>query len=251
MPFLSDSHMDLPAGKRKIWRYTSLAKFVRLIQQQSLYFASASQLEDKFEGSLTTPSVERFINMLTNDHPTLPLQLAYQALSLSMRQIAVNCWHLSGNESYVMWSRYATKEDGGIAIQSTVERLSMSFPASQSHVWIGKIKYIDYKQDEIETFRDVKQWFLHKRKPFSSERELRAMIINLPAEGTSINVPPFPGKEIPCDLSALFQTIYIAPTGPPFMFELVCDLCKRFGLSAPVRPSELADAPPHFHDSNS
>jgi hypothetical protein len=92
--------MDLPAGKRKIWRYTSLAKFVRLIQQQSLYFASASQLEDKFEGSLTTPSVERFINMLTNDHPTLPLQLAYQALSLSMRQIAVNCWHLSGNESY-------------------------------------------------------------------------------------------------------------------------------------------------------
>jgi hypothetical protein len=243
--------MELPAGECKIWRYTSLAKFVRLIQKQALYFASASQLEDKFEGSLTTPSFETFRKLMIGEHPALTVEMADTAPLLLMRSVAVNCWHLSDHESYVMWSRYATKEDGGVAIQSTVERLSKSFPASRCHVWIGSVKYIDYKQDEFEIVRDIKQWFLHKRKPFSAEQELRAMILNLPAQGTSMKVPPFPGTEIPCDVSTLIQSIYVAPTGPTFMLELIDDLCKRFGLSAPVSSSELADVPPSFHNSGS
>jgi hypothetical protein len=71
------------------------------------------------------------------------------------------------------------------------------------------------------------------------------MIINLPADGSVAGTLPSSGKEVQCDLSTLMEKVLVAPVGPPFMSELVRDICNRFGLSAAVAPSELADVPPN------
>jgi hypothetical protein len=103
------------------------------------------------------------------------------------------------------------------------------------HVWIGTVKYIHYTEHEGLNVRDVKQWFLFKRREFAHEQELRAMIILSPNEL---------GQEVPCDLSVLMESVFIAPKAPPYMVELVSEICRRFGLDVEVKPSALDDPPP-------
>ncbi|WP_154678278.1 hypothetical protein [Microvirga massiliensis] len=43
------------AGPTKLWRYFDLLKFQSLVERQALYFASAREFEDKFEGSIPRP----------------------------------------------------------------------------------------------------------------------------------------------------------------------------------------------------
>ena len=47
---LNSSHR--PAGAT-LWRYMSFAKFVALLDRESLFFSRADRLEDNFEGSLS------------------------------------------------------------------------------------------------------------------------------------------------------------------------------------------------------
>jgi hypothetical protein len=119
-------------------------------------------------------------------------------------------------------------------LQSTFDRLSRSFHLYDKHVWIGKVRYIDYTKDEIsKPLVDVKQWLLHKRKEFSYEQELRAMIIG-----------SWKSMDVRCDLEVLIESIRIAPEAPSFMVELVREVCRRFNIDVEVMPSFLADPPP-------
>jgi hypothetical protein len=101
-------------------------------------------------------------------------------------------------------------------------------------VWIGKVRYIDYDTDEIaKPLKDVKQWLLHKRKEFSYEQELRALIIS-----------SWQSKDVCCDLQTLIESVRISPQAPAYMADLVSELCRRFGLNVKVCRSTLSDYPP-------
>ena len=53
-----------------VWRYMDFAKFVSLLDSQALYFARASLLEDKFEGSVshaTLMAESALFRRMTND----------------------------------------------------------------------------------------------------------------------------------------------------------------------------------------
>jgi hypothetical protein len=108
-----------------------------------------------------------------------------------------------------------------------------SFANSENHVWIGRITCINYQTEDIEEFRDLKQWFLHKLRPFASEQELRAIML----------APTAKGIDVPCVLPALIESIRLAPNGPVYLLDLVSDICNRYGLDVPVRLSELEDEP--------
>ena len=97
------------------------------------------------------------------------------------------------------------------------------------------MKCIDYNTDPIADVSDVKQWFLHKRREFSYEQELRAVII------TSGQ-----GKDVACDVPILIESIRIAPAAPPYMIELVSEICRRFELRTEVIPSMLSEHPPEI-----
>ncbi len=123
-------------------------------------------------------------------------------------------------------------KDYGIAIQSTFERFCRSFHRCDDHVWIGKVRYIDYTRDEISKplLKDVKQWFLHKRREFSYEQELRAMVI-----GSKRSM------EACCDLDLLIESVRISPEAPAYVIEVVREVCRRFDVRAEVSHSAIAD----------
>ena len=221
----------------------SLSKFLRLLQQQALFFASADQLADRFEGRLTTPTLSRFVEFLAKSSPNLRPDQRGLAITFMNQMVAVNSWTLCRQESYLLWAHYAPSGSGGVAVRSTVGRLKRSFHRFNSHVWIGKIKYIDYTKDDIEAMRDAKQWFLHKRRVYSGEQELRALIINA-STGPITMSSKIIGAEVVCDLDTLIHSIRVSPMEPDYMLNAVVDLCSRFDLKAKVLPSELADEPP-------
>jgi hypothetical protein len=229
--YKSDDGFEAPTHNAKVWRYSDITKFIRVLQTRALYFVGAELLTDLFEGTLTRPSQSEWVRILKERG--LSAQQAYHSRDLAAGMVGVNCWHLGEYESAAMWQVYSPRDSPGIAIQSTFDRLSESFHSYKKHVWIGRTKYIDYTTDAIANVEDVKQWFLHKRREFSYEQELRAMIM------TSWQ----PGMDVACDLPVLIESIRIAPTAPPYMIELVSEICRRFELQTEVFPSMLSERP--------
>lgn len=114
-------------------------------------------------------------------------------------------------------------------------------------VLIGKVTYIDYANEAIP-MGNVLSPFLHKRKSFEHERELRALIWT-PQHGKN-SMPPGVNKHahdrgiyVSADLNVLVERIYVAPTAPQWFHELIRSLVKRFNLNKPVVQSDLAASP--------
>ena len=142
-----------------------------------------------------------------------------------------------------MWHLYAREKDG-IAIRTTFAQFSRSF-ISKDDIFIGKVKYADYHADFVPE-GNMMSPFLYKRKSFEHEREVRAMTQKLPAHDGKVDLSQDiyqVGRYYEVDLSALVQTVVIAPFAEPWFLELVQSLATRYGLKAPVNLSELGESP--------
>ncbi|MDJ1164262.1 hypothetical protein QHI69_20490 [Burkholderia gladioli pv. gladioli] len=123
-----------------------------MLHNQSLFFCRADELSDRFEGSYTALSIQRFegsakeVVKSFKDNPVAVKNIndSIEALSSHRRQererAAINCWHRNERESAAMWSLYLKSEEG-IAVVSTYERLCDSMHASQSKVMIGVVEW--------------------------------------------------------------------------------------------------------------
>ncbi len=226
-----EQHPDFesPDEEDKIWRYMDFAKFVSLLEMNALFFARCDKVEDTYEGIYPRKeSKEAFENR----------NASIEHSQQEQKEMFINCWHINGYESAAMWKLYSS-ENYGIAIQSTFSRLKKSVSHQNNHtIKIGKVKYIDYEydhfQDErretarvasgdilghINGVRSEDAWirpyipFLHKRKSFEHERELRA-ILNSSDDRTE-------GIKVSVDLNELIERVYVAPTAESWIFELV------------------------------
>lgn len=147
----------------KIYRYLDFSKFVSLLDRKELFFPSAENLSksDLYEGFfpeiIKIPGDEMWAKEIRKD-------------------ICIDCWHMNDGESDAMWKLYS-KNDDGIAIQSTYERLSESFNKSTNDIYIGEVEYIDYDTWKPEDGSPLNEFmrFIYKRKPFEHEKELRAV----------------------------------------------------------------------------
>lgn len=105
-----------------------------------------------------------------------------------------HCWSKTKAESILMWDRYGRKNQT-VAIKTTIGRIKNAFvPSSNSQLipmYIGKIKYIDYKTEHIKGFDDyanrdlsdpniIEELFyqpmFHKQKLYQDENEVRIII---------------------------------------------------------------------------
>jgi hypothetical protein len=93
--------------------------------------------------------------------------------------------------------------------------------------------------------------FIHKRKSFEHECELRAVAQTIPGK---FGVPALTeeqscfdrfGDFVPIDLATLVEILYVAPTAPLWFVELVKSVVNQYGFSFLVRPSDL-DRDPIF-----
>ncbi len=194
-----------------IWKYLDFTKFISLLENQSLYFARSDKFNDPQEGYLLTANNKKNIK----------------------KQVFLNCWHLNEYESAAMWDIYL-KSNEGIAIKTTYQYLQNCF-LSKNTVYIGKVKYLDYKKIKPTT-KDPFFPFLCKRKSFEHEKEIRALVYLTKNQLKNQNIK---GVFVPVNVSKLIKTIYIAPTAEGWIKKLVEAILKKYNLNIKVIKSDL------------
>lgn len=228
----------------RLWRYMDFTKFVWMIANGSLFFCRADGLEDPYEGSYSKANAA----MRPFVYKDLPSELRDKILKDTSEFIKwnrewtyVNCWHCNEHESAAMWRLYAIN-DGAVAIVTSYQKLKDALPED---VYLGLIKYIDYESEwmpEGNTFYPI----MHKRKSYEHEKEVRAVIQRLPIGEKMIEVGKHntqPGVSVPVVLDNLIVNIFVAPTAPTWLFDLVTAVSVRYNVSAPVKKSDLFSAP--------
>ena len=228
----------------KIWRYMDFTKFASLLDKSALFFSRADKLGDPFEGSYSKFNIQLRPIVYKDKIPSEALETMSRYQKRLREFTAISCWYLNEYESAALWKLYL-KSNEGIAIQSTFSRLKRSLKDEDHDIYIGKVKYIDFDTDwmpEGNTFYP----FVHKRKSFEHEHELRAVIQKVPSKDgkTDLSKPLFDdGIYVAVDLKSLIERIYVAPTCPAWLFELTKSVTKKYGLDKKVYQSSLDDVP--------
>lgn len=242
----------------KIWRYMDFTKFLSLLDKESLHFSRTDLLEDKFEGSLPkSPSQKRIWHNGENskDKKTPSITKFFKYCSY------ICSFYMNNFESAAMWQLYS-KTNKGIAIQSTFRRLCECFTSDSPDIYIGEVNYIDYNNEDIDPY-NLFNPFVHKRKSFEFENELRAYIF----EGENFRALPMPestkkfieehgleikehsmdelelSRYIKIDLTKFIENIYIAPNAPIWYHDLVQSMVDKFELDTRINQSSLDEDP--------
>jgi hypothetical protein len=227
----------------RIWRYMDFTKFVWMLAHSALYFSRSDLLGDPFEGSTSRPNkllLSQFLKEQGMNEMTIQqLTADFASFRKWIRSwIFVNCWHMNEQESAAMWRLYARTNEA-IAIQSTYAKL---FDVLPPDTYVGVVHYIDYERGVIPESNAFYS-YLYKRKSFEHEREIRAVLMDLPhKEGDGLDMEreqTEAGKVVPVNLDALIENIYVAPTSPSWFKELVEALSNKYGVRKNVVQSAL------------
>lgn len=238
--FVSPSSEDA-----KVWRYIDFVKYVNMLDKSSLYFVRADKLDDPFEGSFTKANIKLRPQAYANT-PITPEVIT--KITSFVRQskafTAINSWHLNDSESAAMWNLYA-KNNQGIAIQSTFKRLKESLIDGNYTIFVGEVTYVDWDNYYIPE-SNLFFPFVHKRKSFEYEQELRAVVQKIPTKdgASDLSVPLWEnGVDIQVDLRILVEKIYLSPLTPNWIFDLVKSVTTKYNQGWEVNRSSLDESP--------
>ena len=240
-----------------LWRYMDFAKFVSLLEKRALFFARADKLGDPFEGSFPKKNIAaRF----ASPHFSLEEKSKYAFVMEQLRRFTlINCWHESNHESVAMWELYSSAQRG-IAVKTDFDSIKRSFSADQQ-IHIERVRYVDYDNDLIPE-DDPLSPYLHKRKSFEHEREVRAIVQDLPPGINFSELRTSPrniegilsqqwqdihdigtGTYCEVDLNRLIKEVIVDPSAPDWFQELVSAVAERYQLASPIVPSSLTASP--------
>lgn len=240
-----EEHPDFtpPPKQALLWRYLSFTKFVSLLDKSALYFASADRLADPFEGSYSELNVAMRPILYRDPEIAQKIGAAMQTLKEYRRFFFINCWHENKYESEAMWRLYSGEREG-IAIRTTFDLLRESLQG-EIPVQIGRVNYVDYATTPIPE-GNVLSAYLHKRKSFEHEAEVRAISMRMPERQISrdeLQRPADSGLYIPVDLARLLEEVVVAPYADEWFVQLVTSVAARYDCEAPIRRSSLAESP--------
>lgn len=227
-------------------------KFISMLDSSSLYFTRADHFEDPFEGATTDAILQKRNSLYTNFFDVDEARekiLAESNMYRNLRlQYAINCWHENEHESAAMWKLYLQSSEG-VAICSTFSKLKQSFNYCGRNINLGRVKYIDFKTDDITEGHYTDQHpIVYKRKSFEHEREIRAVIwepgeVDFDALMEKGGKKPIEaikhGLQIQTDLQELINTVYVAPNAPGWFRDLVEQMILRYSYKIEVIQSSL------------
>jgi len=264
MPFKEHSRFQSPDSKdSNIWRYMNLAKYLSLLEKRCLYFTRLDQLYemDPFEGHYSHINMELH-NSRYQDLPDdlkkrhhLKNETVFNKVVESQKYIFnyvnnakkatfVNSWHMKEHESVAMWKIYSCNNEG-ISIQSTYQRLKESLSScDEFQIYIGLITYKDYITEEIP-MGNLYYPFMHKRKYYEYENELRALICTKDnfEDNTPGKYDNFLGLHIPIDIERLIENVYVASNAPKWMLDVIKKVTIKYGINIEVKQSDLSSSP--------
>ena len=159
---------------------------------------------------------------------------------------------MSEYETELLWTRYSFM-DGGVAIQSTFERLKSCLNIPNA-VYIGKIKYKDWDTERTTIDSNMMNPIVTKRKNYQDERELRAVIV------TTYNrrKQKHSGMNVPVNLIKLVESIYLSPKSANWVLKLIKNILRKYDLSVkksaftkkPILPKFLKKHPMYQRKEN-
>lgn len=231
----------------KVWRYMDFTKLVSLIDSRCLHFSRVDKLGDPFEGSwpkknvLARQSIPDDMPEETRNSFAKAMTNIGESNKNWPRYTAINCWHMNEHESAAMWKLYL-KSDEGIAIQSTYKKLKSSL-IDEEKIFLGIVKYIDYEMEWIAD-GNLFSSFVHKRKSYEHEQEVRALVIKWPTGDSGFrNDTIGDGLKIKTDIDNLVERIYVAPSAQDWFAELVKAVVTRYEYNFEVVHSRMDDKP--------
>jgi hypothetical protein len=230
-----------PTSEQMLWRYFRPERFSEALQTNTLYFASARQFEDPFEGAVA---------VLPHDWPVDPrygeLEIGDRAFEQLRRLTKISCWHQAEYESDAMWKLYASSRKG-VAVRTTAGRLEDALQPfrlapqyGEEEPWWGEVRYADLHTVRLNV--GMEERFFHKHRAFESEREFRIAISVRLAEEYGVQVPER-GIEVAFDPVQLVECVYLGPSLSGPEREAVLEACARAGLRERVKTSTLLGRP--------
>jgi hypothetical protein len=222
----------------KIWRYMDFTKYVSLLDEHALFFNRSDLFSDPYEGAVSHADIEhRAIDNSIKDVSQSFWKQSEQAALWLRQWTYINCWHMNDHESAAMWSLYSKSSDA-IAIQSTFKHLRDCLPENS---FVGKVNYIDYNKERMLNGSAL-SLFVHKRKSFEHEREVRAVISEWGShDGKETNLDI--GKYVNVNLENLIEKVYVAPTSPSWFSKLVENITRKYELKFDVMMSSMDKKP--------
>ncbi len=226
--YIHNSDIILPENPDTIvWKYLDLSKFLDLLLSKKLFMSRSDKFEDQYEGTFSEPTYEEIRKIAENNPEFLDYYKSHR------EKIVISSWHINEYESFAMWQIF-TKNNEGLAIQSTVKRLQEAMkPETKTTQYIGEVNYIDYKKEYIP-FDDTFFPFLFKRKSFQYEREVRII-----SDVTQNNIVINEGLKIDVDIHQLIEKIYIHPKSENWYKNLVIQLMEQLGFNFSIEKSDL------------
>lgn len=135
-----------------------------------------------------------------------------------------------------------SKSDEAIAIQTTYSKLVNSLP---DDLFIGLVSYIDYETEWLPE-GNLFYPFMHKRKSFSHENEVRIIKDGFNEDSKKVRSGDsnlIDGIYVSIDIGNIIENIFVAPTSPKWYFDLVEKMVVIFKVNANVQFSKLDSTP--------
>ena len=226
----------------ELWKYFKLEHFINSIETSSVYFASANQFDDEFEGVVAVQ-----MNTMPPDPGYEEMESTEKAFFQLKRLTKINCWHCASYESAAMWKLYA-EQNKGIAVSTTPERMRSAFKPFRlrpeygvEDLWAGPVNYIDLTQVRMRGVGMLKRFF-YKHRAFEWEQEFRLAISVRCAEEFGVQVPE-KGIFVEVDFDVLVDRIILGSTISSDESNLVAKALESLGLGDRLQISTLLGRP--------
>lgn len=225
-----------------LWKYFRPDRFISTLSDGNIYFASANQFDDAFEGAVAVqkPPQEtdpRYCEMEATE------EAFFQLKSLTK----VSCWHRADYESDAMWKLYAGVHKG-VAICTTPDRMRKAFKPFRlkpkygvEDLWAGPVDYVDLTKVRLKGASMLGRFFF-KHRAFEWEREFRLAISLRTAEEFGVSVPT-DGISVQVDLNMLIDRIVLGSTITDEEREGISEHVAQAGLEDRLELSSLLGLP--------
>lgn len=224
-----------------IWRYMPIGRLEMLACGQ-LYFPSARQFDDPFEGAITDAERAQRLDLVGLERSPIGSEGSLAAFEELRRMMKISCWHASPYENTAMWERYGN--DSAVAVASSVGSLKHSlheFRLKPEHgeeeIKVGRVQYIDYASDVMDQ-RSMEARFMYKRIEYRDEQEIRALLSLRFAEEFAVPVPEL-GVYVDLNPEELIHQVRVWPTATEGDLTGIQAMVSGASLTCPVARSSL------------
>lgn len=227
-----------------LWRYFKTDRFLDLMRSSQLYFASARQFQDPFEGAVAVLSPDFPVDSRYVEH-----ERHEQAFEELRRLTKVSCWHRANYESDAMWQLYAGDRKG-VAILTNAERIRAAakpfrLKPEYGHetLWVGNVNYVDLLKERLRVGTMERFWYKHMA--FSWEQEFRMAVSVASAEEFGVNVPEH-GIKVEFDLPQFVDRIYLGPSLSSNDIDAIRGVAKEHGLEDRITVTSMLGTPQYI-----